>query len=73
MAAKRAARRYVDPGMSANCRAQHGFPHRTAAAGCTGCSCDCHAVRPPADFRATVDAARTDAAARRATDDEDGN
>lgn len=67
MAAKRAARRYVDPEMSANCRAQHGFPHRPHQARCTGCTCGCHAVRPPSRFRAIAEQARDEARARRQT------
>ena len=45
-----------DPTLSHNCRAQHGMPHRPTR--CTGCGCSCHAVRPPRNFRALVDAAR---------------
>lgn len=44
----------ADPTLSANCRAQHGMPHRPTTARCTGCSCSCHAVRPPTDFRRRV-------------------
>ena len=47
-------KRYRDPTISTNCRAQHGMPHSTAAAHCTGCSCSCHAVAPPANLRAIV-------------------
>jgi hypothetical protein len=50
--------------VSARCRAQHGFPHRPATAGCTGCGCGCHAVRPPANFRQLAYAARDQARAR---------
>jgi len=51
-------RKYRDPDLSLNCRTQHGMPHRPAQARCTGCSCGCHAVAPPADFRARVQVAR---------------
>lgn len=27
---------------------------------CTGCDCTCHHVKPPADFRRLVEAARTE-------------
>jgi hypothetical protein len=57
----------TDPTLSARCRAQHGMPHRPHTAGCTGCSCTCHAVRPPANFRQIAYAAR-DAARSRAAE-----
>jgi hypothetical protein len=47
-----------DPGLSANCRAQHGFTHSAGSVNCTGCPCICHGVSVPADFRARVAAQR---------------
>ena len=55
-------RRRVDPTVSANCRAQHGMPHRPQSARCTGCTCGCHAVTPPRNFRDLVRMARDEAA-----------
>jgi hypothetical protein len=47
-------KRYRDPTISTNCRAQHQMPHRPEDAHCWGCSCGCHAVAPPANFRQLV-------------------
>jgi hypothetical protein len=44
----------ADPGMSAHCRAQHAMPHRPVDAHCWSCTCPCHAVKPPANFRDLV-------------------
>jgi len=47
-------KRHRDPTISAHCRAQHGMPHRPEDAHCWGCTCGCHAVKPPANFRQIV-------------------
>lgn len=41
--------------ISANCRRNRAQPNREHA--CTGCSCHCHHVPAPPDFRALVQAA----------------
>lgn len=65
MTRRRAARRWIDPNLSANCRAQHDMPHQAHQARCTGCPCACHSVDPPANFREIVARQRERARARR--------
>lgn len=44
-------------GVSWNC--QSGEPGRRHP-DCTGCACDCHATRPPRNFRELVEAGRAE-------------